>query len=142
VYVDDIIIASSSSSAVTELLHSLQHDFALKDLGPLHYFLGIEVKRSANGLRLSQRKYTNDLNQRAGMVLCKPTLTPLATSTKISAHDGGLLSSADATKYQSIIGALQYLALTWSDIAYAVNKVYQYLHAPRSSHWTVVKRIL
>jgi hypothetical protein len=43
VYVDDIIIANSSSSAVSGLLHALQHDFALKDMGSLHYFLGIDV---------------------------------------------------------------------------------------------------
>jgi hypothetical protein len=41
--VDDIIIASSSSTAVAALLRDLKDDFALKDLGLLHYFLGIEV---------------------------------------------------------------------------------------------------
>jgi hypothetical protein len=35
------------------LLHALQHDFALKDLGSLHYFLGIEVQKTGDGLRLS-----------------------------------------------------------------------------------------
>jgi histone deacetylase 1/2 len=44
VYVDDIIVASSSQEATDALLHYLQRDFALKDLGDLHYFLGIEVK--------------------------------------------------------------------------------------------------
>jgi hypothetical protein len=43
VYVDDIIIVSSSSSAVDALLQDLNADFALKDLGHLHYFLGIEI---------------------------------------------------------------------------------------------------
>jgi hypothetical protein len=42
--VDDIIVASSSQEATDALLHYLQRDFALKDLGDLHYFLGIEVK--------------------------------------------------------------------------------------------------
>jgi hypothetical protein len=53
VYVDDIIIASSSSSVVSDLMHALQQDFALKDLDSLHYFLGIEVTRSNDGLWLS-----------------------------------------------------------------------------------------
>jgi hypothetical protein len=44
VYIDDIIVASSSASAVSDLLSALQNDFALKDLAPLQYFLGIEVK--------------------------------------------------------------------------------------------------
>jgi hypothetical protein len=43
VYVDDIIIASSSQKVVEHLLHKLSQEFALKDLGDLYYFLGIEV---------------------------------------------------------------------------------------------------
>jgi hypothetical protein len=139
VYVDDIIIVSSSSSAISGLLHALQHDFALKDLGSLHYFLGIEVQKTDDGLRQSQKKYTVDLLQRAGMLSYKPVSTPLAASTKISAHDGDLLSSEDATKYHNIVGALQYLTLTRPDIAYLVNRVCQYLYAPRSVHWAAVK---
>jgi histone deacetylase 1/2 len=46
------------------------------------------------------------------------------------------------TQYRSIVGALQYLTLTRPDIAFSVNKVYRYLHAPTTSHWTAAKRIL
>jgi hypothetical protein len=103
--------------------------------------LGIEVQRSSDDLWLSQKKYTNDLLQRAGMPSCKPVSTHHATSTMLSTHEGDLLISEDA-KYRSIVGALQYLTLTRPDITYAVNKVCQYLHAPRTSHWTAVKQIL
>jgi histone deacetylase 1/2 len=61
IYVDDIIVTSSSNKAITALLHDLGVAFALKDLGALHYFLGIEVKKTANGLLLTQEKYANDL---------------------------------------------------------------------------------
>jgi histone deacetylase 1/2 len=44
VYVDDIIVASSTQEATEGLLRSLKKDFALKDLGELHYFLGINKK--------------------------------------------------------------------------------------------------
>jgi hypothetical protein len=142
VYVDDIIIVSSSPDATTTLLHALQADFALKDLGPLHYFLGLEVTQAADGLYLSQQKYTTDLLQRAGMTTCKPAPTPLSSSSKFSAHDGVPLSPEDATKYRSVIGALQYLTLTRPNISFSVNKVCQYLHAPISVHWTAVKRVL
>jgi hypothetical protein len=60
VYVDDIIVVSSSASDVSDLLGALQNDFALKDLGSLHYFLGIEVQHVDDGRRLSQKKYTLD----------------------------------------------------------------------------------
>jgi hypothetical protein len=45
VYVDNIIVTSSSQAAVTSLLDDLRSDFALKDLGDLRYFLGIQVTR-------------------------------------------------------------------------------------------------
>jgi hypothetical protein len=71
VYVDDIIVASSSTAAIEALLKDLHADFALKDLGELHYFLGIEVKKASNGIFLTQQKYTSDLLHRASMRNCK-----------------------------------------------------------------------
>jgi hypothetical protein len=61
VYVDDIIVASSSQEAVDAMLKDLRSDFALKDLGQLHYFLGIEVQHISNGIHLSQGKYASDM---------------------------------------------------------------------------------
>jgi histone deacetylase 1/2 len=49
IYVDDIIVTSSSDKAILALLHDLNADFALKDLGDLHFFLGIEVKKTQTG---------------------------------------------------------------------------------------------
>jgi histone deacetylase 1/2 len=60
----------------------------------------------------------------------------------LSREGGDLLSSDDATRYRSVVGALQYFTLTWPDLAFAVNKVCQYLHSPTTAHWTAVKRIL
>lgn len=142
VYVDDIIVASSSQAATSALLNDLQHEFALKDLGDLHYFLGIEVRRSADTLILSQERYALDVLARAGMKNCKPVDTPLPTSTKLSLEEGERLGPDDATKYKSLVGALQYLTLTRPDISYSVNKVCQFLHAPTTSHMSAVKRIL
>jgi hypothetical protein len=53
VYVHDIVVASSSSQAVTALLQDLGNEFALKDLGTLRYFLGIEVSQLKDGILLS-----------------------------------------------------------------------------------------
>jgi hypothetical protein len=49
----NIVVASLSEKVVNALLHDLGHDFALKDLGDLHYFLGIEVKKVHDGIILS-----------------------------------------------------------------------------------------
>jgi hypothetical protein len=142
VYGDDIIVASSLQAATDALLKDLQDEFALKDLGGLHYFLGIEVNRGKDGLILSQERYAKDIVARAGMNSCKPVETPLSTSEKLSMIDGDKLGPQDSTKYRSLVGALQYLTLTRPDICYAVNKVCQFLHAPTTVHMNDVKRIL
>jgi hypothetical protein len=99
VYVDDIIVASSSQDAMMCLLQNLEKDFALKDLGDLHYFLGIEVTKIKDGILLTQQKYANELLQRVGMVGCKSVSTPLSTSEKLSTYIGDLLGPTDATNY-------------------------------------------
>ncbi|KAK1614057.1 hypothetical protein QYE76_019574 [Lolium multiflorum] len=143
VYVDDIIVVSSSPHASSQLVVDLRTEFAVKDLGMLHYFLGIEVlSPSGGGLMLSQRKYASELLRRSGMLKCKPAHTPMSASDKLSAMDGAPLSSDDATLYRSIVGGLQYLTITRPDLSYVVNRVCQYLHAPRDCHWSAVKRIL
>lgn len=48
----------------------------------------------------------------------------------------------DASRYRSIVGALQYITLTQPDIAYSVNKVCQFMSSPLDNHWRAVKRIL
>jgi histone deacetylase 1/2 len=142
IYVDDIIVTSSSETAVTTLLYKLREEFALKDLGKLHYFLGIEVKHVSDGIILSQEKYAHDILKRVGMHTCKAMNTPMASTEKLSIEQGSVLEQEDATKYRSVVGGLQYLAMTRPDISFAVNKVCQFLHAPTTDHWTAVKRIL
>lgn len=73
---------------------------------------------------------------------CKPMNTPLSVNMKLSSQNGVPLKSEEATKYQSIVGALQYLTLTRPDIAFSVNKVCQFLHSPTTEHWVAGKRIL
>ena len=63
IYVDEIIVTSSSDEAISGLLKDLGAEFALKDLGELHYFLGIEVKQHKDGLLLSQEKYATEFGK-------------------------------------------------------------------------------
>jgi hypothetical protein len=121
-YVDNLIIVSSSEAATTHLLHKLDQEFAIKDLGPLHYFLGIEVHSTASGLLLSQRKYIDDLLVKNNMQNCPLVSTPMSSSEKLSRHEGTSLSRADITIYCSTVGALQYLMMTRPDLSFAVNK--------------------
>ena len=136
IYVNDIIVASSCENATGALLRDLKKDFALKDLGDAHYFLGIEVKKVFDGILITQEKYTSDIIKRAGMTSCKPSSTPMSTSEKLLVQEGEVLGDEDATRYRSIVGALQYLTLTRPDISFSVNKVCQFLHSPTTAHWS------
>lgn len=140
VYVDDIIITGSDPLRIKNLIADLNNQFVLKDLGPLHFFLGIEVTREADSYHLSQSKYIRDLLQRAELENSKPMSTPMAPGHTLSLHDGVPL--ADPTPYRSLVGTLQYCTITRPDLSFAVNKVCQFLHAPTDVHFKAVKRIL
>ena len=65
-YVDDIVITGSNVDGISSLKAFLNSQFQTKDLGPLKYFLGIEVMRSKKGIFLTQRKYVLDLLKETG----------------------------------------------------------------------------
>ena len=139
-YINDIILTASTVVLLQRLTARLRDEFALKDLGLLHYFLGIEVVRRPDGFFLHQQRYAHELLDRVGMLNCKPAPMPVDTKAKVSALEGS--PASDAAFYRSIVGALQYLTLTRPDLQYAVQQVCLHMHAPRDSHWTLVKRIL
>ena len=106
-YVDDIVLTASSQQLLQSVISSLQQEFAMKDLGQLHHFLGVTVEPRPSGLLLHQRQYALDILERAGMTDCKPCSTPVDTQAKLSADLGDLM--ADPTAYRSLAGALQLL---------------------------------
>ena len=55
-YVDDIVLTASSTQLLRPVIHALQHEFSMKDLGELHHFLGMHVQCSGSGLLLSQHQ--------------------------------------------------------------------------------------
>ncbi|KAK8664822.1 hypothetical protein V6N13_084595 [Hibiscus sabdariffa] len=100
----------------------------------------MEVHQLASGILLTQRKYTLELLSRTNMLNSNPTPTPMIVSPKLKANDGAVFS--DIQLYRSTVGGLQYICLTRPDIAYAVNKVSQYMNHPHETHWKAVKCIL
>jgi histone deacetylase 1/2 len=70
---------------------------------------------------------------------CKVVTTPLSTYEKLSISEGDLFSDSDATKYRSMVGALQYVTITRPDISFLVNKVCHFLHGPTTLHLIAVK---
>jgi hypothetical protein len=112
----------------------------MKDLGPLHHFLGITVERRPNGLFLHQRTYMLDIVKRAVIADYNPCTTPVDLQTKLA--DDSRPPVADASQFRSIAGALQYLTFTRPDIAYAMQQICLHMHDPREPHLTAMKRIL
>ncbi|WVZ72845.1 hypothetical protein U9M48_021244 [Paspalum notatum var. saurae] len=126
-YVDDIVLTASSPGFLRQLIVSLQQSFPMKDLGPLQHFLGIAVTRSSSGMLLSQRQYTLEILERAGMTNCKSCATPVDTQSKLPSSGDPV---ADSTFFRSLVGALQYLTFTRPDITYAVQQLLQELGHP------------
>ncbi|GJY50491.1 ribonuclease H-like domain-containing protein [Tanacetum coccineum] len=82
-YVDDIVLTASSEGLLQRIIGSLHQEFAMTDLGPLNYFLGISVTRDSSGLFLSQKKYAIEILKKAHMVSCNPSRTPVDTESKL-----------------------------------------------------------
>ncbi|WJZ86543.1 hypothetical protein VitviT2T_005990 [Vitis vinifera] len=83
VYVDDMVVTGNDPEERKALQNYLSREFEMKYLGPLKYFLGIEVSRSSEGIFLSQIKYTLNLLQETGMSGCQPINTPIEEGLKL-----------------------------------------------------------
>ncbi|XP_026451421.1 uncharacterized protein LOC113351696 [Papaver somniferum] len=139
-YVDDMVITGDDMKGITALKTHLSSCFEIKDLGPLCYFLGLEVNRSSDECFISQVKYASDILQRAGLTDNKTAATPLELNSKLSPFDGKLLPNP--TLYRKLVGSLNYLTITRPDISHAVHIVSQFMAAPRTTHYAAVLRIL
>lgn len=128
-YVDDIILTSSSSTQIQEVVTNLGTLFDLKDMRQLTYFLGLHIQYKENGdLCVNQTKYAKELLIKAGMKHCKPSPPPSKPHTQLLISEGTPL--LDPTLYRSLVGALQYLTFARLDIAHVVGVVCQFMHQP------------
>ena len=75
-YVDDLILTGNDPKLLTHVKSSLKKIFEMSDLGHLHYFLGLQVLQTKEGIFLSQSKYVCDLLRRFHMEDCKSALSP------------------------------------------------------------------
>ena len=118
----------------------LSQQFQMTDLGPLSYFLGIEVLHSENGYYSSQSKYIHDLIARSGISDNRTAATPMDLHLQLRPTDGNPLE--DPSRYRNIVGSLVYLTVTRPDIAHAVHILSQFVSAPTSVHFGHLLRVL
>lgn len=121
------------------MITQLHNHFALKDLGPVHYFLGIQVTRNTYGFIPTQTKYAQDLLKKFSMDKSAACPTPMVAHRTLSASKGESLENP--SMYRSVVGALQYLTHTILDLSFTVNKFSQFLQAPTTTHWKALKRV-
>jgi hypothetical protein len=140
IYVDDVIITGNHLSKINFTKQHLNSVFSIKDLGPLKYFLGIEVAKTSDGLVLSQRKYTIYILQDCGLLNSHPSSFLMEQNAKIDGFQAS--PRTDPTRYRRIIGRPLYIQATRSDIAYSVNILSQFVSDPRKEHNEAVTRIL
>ena len=147
-YVDDLIIASNSEKLMKETKQNLCDRFEMKDLGRLHYCLGIEIVWRDDGTCMfNQSKYIENVLERYNMKDCKPVSTPINSGTKLtkemSPKTEKEISEMNLVPYRSAVGSLIYLVTgTRPDIAVAVGETAKYSNNPGKQHWMAVKRIL
>nr|KYP56343.1 Copia protein [Cajanus cajan] len=124
IYVDDIVIASNDTVTCANFKQYLDQCFYMKDLGPLKYFIGLELAKGAHGLFINQRKYALDILNKCGMLACKPSSFPMEQNhqlTLASRHD-----DCDPSQYRRLVGPL-----TRPDITYSMHILSQFMQEPQ-----------
>jgi hypothetical protein len=140
-YVDDLFL-TSSESLIVECKCALASEFRMKDLGMMHYFLGLEVWQRTNEILLSQEKYTMEILKKFGMTDCKPMPTPMVMNLKKLSKNSSASAEIDPHLYRQLIGSLMYMVNTRPDICYVVSVLGQFMNQPRQTHWIAGKRVL
>ncbi|CAL1405320.1 unnamed protein product [Linum trigynum] len=140
IYVDDVVLAGNDLSLIQQVKASLHDQFTIKDLGPLKYFLGIEVARSPKGVVLNQRKYVLDILADTGFKGTRPCQSPIEQNHRLGRSPSSPVD--DPSAFRRLVGHLLYLTVTRPDIAYAVNLLSQVVHAPTQDHLDAAHRIL
>ena len=87
-YIDDLVIADADSAEIDRVKSQLAASFDMKDIGDLHYFLGIEVIRTPEGILISQQHYLLNMLFKCGMMECKSVSTPLDRIVKLRLDSG------------------------------------------------------
>lgn len=140
VYVDDLVVASSSTTVFRNLKEELLNSFDMRDLGKLNYCLGMNFEQNNGIVSVNQTTYIENLLNKFGMQGCKKAETPMEVGLKLPKAD----SKDQVDKpYQNLIGSLMYLAVaTRPDISYAVSFLSQFNTCFNDRHWVAAKRVL
>ena len=149
VYVDDLPLLANSLAYLQLAKKELQQAFPITDLGPMKYFLGMNLQRDrAKGtISLSQTQYIESVLKRFDMLHCKPISTPMSTPCKLSIEDAPrTIKERDEmlnVPYKQILGCIRYLvSCTRPDLCFTAGILSRFMQDPGPKHWQALKRLL
>ena len=147
IYVDDIIIIGNNQETINEVKNTFKSKFSMKEMGPLRYFVGMEINynRELRTLEIHQQGYIDKILKENGMLECSSTRLPLDDPGQLilAQENDILLHGEQVTSYRKIIGMVLYLSTcTRPDISYTVSILSRFLKAPMTKHMAAAKRLL
>ena len=140
VQVDDLMILARNTTEMS-VKDSLKLQFKMKDMGELHYYVGVCIVRDVKNKQvfLHQGHHIEKMVKKFGQTEAKPVFTPADLNVKLQKEDG-FSRPVDVTSYQSIVGSLLYAAIaTRPDIAQAVGAVSKFCANPTQNHLTATR---
>ncbi|KAH9136422.1 hypothetical protein LEN26_006155 [Aphanomyces euteiches] len=147
IYVDDLVLLAKNDDTMEALKAQVKARFACKDMGPIHFILGLRIQRDEGTMTMKIDQRLNALNmlRRFGLDKCHPADTPMKAplSSADCPPDGAPKDDDLHSKYRQGVGCLMYLMIgTRPDIAYAVQALSRHLNNPGVVHYEAMKRTM
>jgi hypothetical protein len=140
-YVDDLFL-TGEEHLIVQCKRELTSEFEIKDIGLIHYFLGLEVWKKSDEIFLSQGKYAVDILRRFSMLDCKSMSTSMVSNLKKLHKSDFEFDLVDPSMYRQLIGSLMYSIHTRPYICFVVSALSQFMSEPRYRHWIAAKHVL
>ncbi len=134
IYVDDILLACSSSDLRTRVFNQLQQKFKPKIIGPATWMLSLHFTHYPGKITIDQTTYIESVLKQYGMDRSNAACAPMAATNLTDPGDIEYLPEKEHNLYRSIIGSLMYITTsTRPDISFAVGELGRFTHRPTKS---------
>src|SRR6266850_2395562 len=142
VWVDDLLLFTTSVKLMSEMKGMIQGEWEVTDLGELAKIVGIEIQMKPTKVIILQKQYIESILSKEGMEQANPVSMPMDPKTIIEANSDGTEGSC-SNSYAQLLGELQYLANAMQpNIAFAMNRLALYTTNPSMQHMGTLKRLL
>lgn len=140
IYVDDLLVTGNDPTEILNIKNSLHDQFKIKDLGQIHYFLGLEFNKIDTGYIVHKQKFIKDLLQTYSIMDLPTTTMPLPAKLQLVHKMENPL--VDPTLYRQLIGKLNFLMHTRLDLAFSIQHLSQFNQTPSQSHYDAAIHVL